>query len=496
MKLIVRLMSGALLSKLLGFVREIVMALVIGTALAADSFRTAITVILLPICFFQAESVPAIMIPMQKDRLRRGTAPQGLAAQTTALGLVSLLITVVTWFAAPTLIDFMVNGFSPEGQALTVRFVQIMALAMPASVVLNCLSAGEIAIGRARIANARAMLQNLSILLGLGFVVAGAPVIILAWAFTLSFNLLAIVSAWLLHREGNLDRAGCRPSEVCATAVEFFRRLGPLVPLPLAEQVNIWLERMFTSRIQGGAIASLDYARTLTESFLLLISQPVGLAVLSGSSVGAQHAQARMIVRIVLAFSLPACAFLFMFAPDIVTAVLKRGAFGQTGVALTSDALEGISIGLWASTLGWILLRLLNGSNRTGRAALILILAYGANTLFNLAVSRLYTGSLPGLTLIGLGESVRSLVLLAAVLMSLRLQVRFWSCFGLAMVPTALVLASGYFVHISLEALPLRLVAGVAALVPCWILATALLIPGIVDLVLRRLKPRSAAADI
>ena len=484
--LIVRLMSGALLSKALGFIREIVMALIIGTAVAADSFRTAITAVLLPISFFQAETVPAILIPMQKERLKLGTAPQGLAALTVALGLVSTAIMIATVLGAPFLVDAMVSGFSSEGRDLTVQFVEIMALAMPASVALNCLAAGEIAIGRARISNTRAALQNLSILVGLGFIVFGADVIVLACAFTLSFNALTVASIWMLRREGNIDFSGIGWSGVLATAAEFFRRLRPLLSLPIAEQANIWLERLFTSRLQTGAIASLDYARTLSESFLLLISQPVGLAVMSGSSTKSQEMQANMIVRVVLAFSFPACAFLFMFAEDIVTVIFRRGAFGETGVALTSEALEGISIGLWASTLGWILLRLLNSANRSGRAAAILILAYTANILFNTLTSRLSVAGLPGLTMIGLGESVRSLVLLAAVLFSLKPRIAFWPSFCRALPPAALILIAGHLIHDLTDALVLRLMAGCLALFPCWLLAVRLLLPGTITLVLRR----------
>ena len=518
-RLIMRLMSGALLSKLLGFVREIVMALIIGTALAADSFRTAITAVLLPISFFQGEAVPAILIPMQQERLYRGVAPQGLAALTLALGGISVLIMFATQLAASPLVDVLVGGFSAEGKDLTVCFVRTMALAMPASVILNCLAAGEIALGRARVSNARAAMQNASVLLGLAAVALGAPVIVLAWAFSLSFNVLTLVAVLMLRREGHIDFNAARPRDIAATTAEFFRRLGPLVPLPMAEQLNIWLERLLTSRLQGGAVASLDYARTLTESFLLLISQPVGLAVLSGGrqppspspqrgegarradegafptrEKGGQEAQARTIVRVVLAFSLPASAFLFVFAQDIVTAVFHRGAFGQTGVMLTSHALEGISLGLWASTLGWILLRLLNGAGRSGRAACILVAAYAANMAFNAAAAHFHAGALPGLAWVGFGESVRSLVLLAGVLLSLRLKVGFWAAFCLALVPAGLVLAGGDVLESCIDGVFTRLLAAGVLLGLGWLLAAALLAPGVLKLALTRCFPASLRA--
>ena len=99
--------------------------------------------------------------------------------------------------------------------------------------------------------------------------------------------------------------------------------------LPLAEQGNVWVERSDASRLTTGAVASLDYARTLTESALLLISQPVGLAVLSSHPPKDARAQIEAIARPVLAVALPASAFLLVFAPDIVRLVFFRGAFGD-----------------------------------------------------------------------------------------------------------------------------------------------------------------------
>jgi putative peptidoglycan lipid II flippase len=91
---------------------------------------------------------------------------------------------------------------------------------------------------------------------------------------------------------------GLRANTVIAAGVEFARRLRPLIALPIAEQANIWIERTLASRLVTGSVASLDYARTLTESALLLISQPVGYAVLSSYSRQAERVQIEAILLI------------------------------------------------------------------------------------------------------------------------------------------------------------------------------------------------------
>lgn len=445
--LVIRLTSGALLSKILGLVREVGMALIVGTAAVADSFRVAITAVLLPIAIFQNESVPAIIIPMQAEALQNGNAPRKLAALSIALVLLTALIMVGMLYTSRWLLDFMVVGFSRSEKALTLDFIHIMAFGMPASVLLNCLAAGEIAIGRTRVTNARAATINVSILAALVIIAAGGSYILLGWFFAAAFNVLGMFYSILLWREGHLTFKGLAAAEIVHTAGTFFRRLIPFFPMPFAEQANVWVERMVASRLMTGSVASLDYARTLTESFFLLISQPIGLAVLSSrnSNISEQE-QALFLTRHVLAVALPVCAFLFAFSDEIVRVLFQRGAFNDTSVLLTSQAVRGISLGLWASTLGWILLRLLYRIGRSAKAAVVLILSYSVNIGYNFAMGWLGNDMLSSTFGIGLGETLRSHVLLLGVLLFLPGSRILLTPIALAFIPTLAMALMGQLI--------------------------------------------------
>ena len=89
-----------------------------------------------------------------------------------------------------------------------------------------------------------------------------------------------------------------------------------------------------------------------------------------------------------LIVTLPASALLMCFSEDIIQVVLARGAFGSRGVGLTSGALFGLSAGLWAATLGLILLRQLNGQNRNGHAAIVYMEAYAVSIVFTIFFAR------------------------------------------------------------------------------------------------------------
>jgi putative peptidoglycan lipid II flippase len=235
-------------------------------------------------------------------------------------------------------------------------------------------------------------------------------------------------------------------------------------------------------------VASLDYARSLTESALLLISQPVGMAVLSGHAPKNIHTRIESLLRPLLALTLPATAFLLVFSTDIVRLVYFRGAFGEEALLLTSHALRGIAFGVWAATLGWILVRLLNGSGRNGVAAIVIVTAYLVNMAFNATSSTMHVASGEGMLLLGLAEASRSLVLLTGVVLALEERRKILSLILLAMLPALLMAALGVLIQGAVaDLLPRLFVGGIACLV-CIAIAAAVLVPAAAPLVLNRLR--------
>jgi putative peptidoglycan lipid II flippase len=471
------LISGALASKVLGCAREVMMAHVLGATLVADGFRAALVAVLIPLAFLQNESVPAIMIPMHREAMERDDAPQNLGALTIVIGLVAAAVMVMIQLLGEWWVDAMVGGFTDKGRQLTLHFVRMMSLGMPASAILNVLAAGEIAIGRTRLTNIRASVLNIAVLAGIGLLVMTGDTYALACSFTLAFNALAVWGLFSLWRRGVISFTGLKLRMIAETGKDFFRRLRVLLAVPLAEQGNVWVERLMASRLTTGAVASLDYARSLTESALLLISQPVGMAVLSNHAPKDIHAQIEQLLRPLLALTLPASAFLLVFATDIVRLVYFRGAFGDEALLLTSHALRGIAFGVWAATLGWILIRLLNGSGRNGVAALILVTGYLVNIAFNALTQAVHPAPDQGMLLLGFGEASRSLVLLVGVALALPERRKILGLIALAALPALLMAALGLLIHGAVADLLPRLFIGGLACLFCLAVATGLLVP-------------------
>lgn len=446
------LISGAVLGKLLGFLREIEMARLIGASIVSDSFRGALTAVLLPVAPIQSDSVPSVLIPLHRDWEARGEAP----ARSMALALLVMLVGVVVAIAVSLLaapwVGALVGHFDTQAQALTVKFVRVMSLALPASTMSSVVSSIEIALGRSRIAAARASIQNVGMMGGIAVMAWTGQPLAIAWGFAISFNVVAVYGVVTLAREGAITLQGVRPAMLAEVGIAFWRRFRPLLGIPVAEQGNILVERMLASGIAVGALASLDYARTLTETAFFLVSQPLGYVVLTRAA-GRQQDLRGEVERIstrLLALGLPLSIFIMLFATDIVTVVFARGAFGAEAIHLTAGAMTGIAAGLWAAMLGWVLVRLLNATGRHGMAAIVVVSAYGANALFNvLVVPRLGTLGL------GFGEALRGVVLLGGTAVALGCAVPVMICILRAAAITAPLGLAGWLV-LSLTDGPLR----------------------------------------
>lgn len=473
------LMAGALISKLLGFVREVMMAQVVGASLVADGFRGAVTAVLLPLSILQNESVPAILVPMYRQWQRDGETAERLTALTIALTGIALLLMVAVQALGLLWVDAMVGGYAAETKAVTLAFTRVMALAMPASVLLNCLAAGEIALGRSRLTTIRASILNLAVLIGLGILAWTGWIGALAWSFALAFNGLAVCGVWWMAREGLLSAAGARPALVIEAGLAFLRALRPLLAIPVAEQTSVWVERLFASRLVSGTVASIDYARTLTDSAHLLISQPLGLTVLSRGPATDERAQADAIARPVLAIMLPGSVFLVAFAPEIARLVFARGAFNDAAVLLSSEALRGISAGLWAATLGWILIRILNSGGRNAASAGILVAAYAVNILANLGTGLIVPDAWEGPLLLGLGEAARGLTLLIGTTLVLGCTAQVAGRVAVAAVPAGLMGLAAWQIGLAWSGMLPRLAAGSAACAACIGLSLAVTVPSL-----------------
>ena len=491
-RLVALLAGGAIVGKVLGFGRELLMARTFGATLVADCFRGTVSAVLLPLGPLLNESTAAILIPMCRQWASEASGARKLAEMAIALGATAAVLMLLVELCASWWVSVIVGGFSSEAQALSRDFLRILALMMPAAVVLNCLAAADIAYGQSRIAAVRAAVVNVFVAAGIAAYVLTGTLGFLPWSFVLSFNVLALWSLRLLVREGKIRFAGVSLGGIADAWLMFTRRLRPLLSQPLVEQLAGWSERSVASGLMVGTMASLDYARTLTESASLIVAQPVGMAVLSKGALPHETRTVLALSGAVFALALPASLYLGLFAEEIVALVFQRGAFDQTAVMLTSASLRGIAAGLWAATLGLVLLRLLNNAGRNGLAALLLAAAFLSNAAASLVAGHVAGLRGNGSELLGLGEAVRGIVLLVGVAIALKVVWPLTRMLAMCLLPLAAMALVELWIARNVGSSVLRLAAGGGVAAATVVVLAAVMLPEARQLALRRMRSRGS----
>jgi murein biosynthesis integral membrane protein MurJ len=427
LKQVLTLSSGSALGKLSGIVREVLFAAFFGTSIVADAFRAAFSITISLSHLFVSEALNAAFVPQFRKAREKSKA---LAwSLFNAVGLltfsISLVVGIVLYSFASTWVSILLPGFKGERFELAVHILQIMAWGVPlyiASALFIFLGVGT---GEFRLAALRPFVQNLGMIVALLVAFWARHPVWIAWGFTGTYVVHIILCvSWMIGR-GILVSGWYRHwKHLAAAARRFWDAMRPMALFSIILQANILLERLLASLIGPGAVATIDYARLFPATAQVLLVAPLGLVSLS-EMVNLKEAEVRErsdhMSAMVLLLLVPISCFILLSAQDLVRLVYARGAFGETSVLLTSQALRGMAVGTWAVCLAHVLQKIYNARSRNRKVLCVGAGALCSNALFNIVAYR-YLGVLA----IGLGYSLGGMIMAWFYLRGLGAMERTW----------------------------------------------------------------------
>ncbi|TBX31480.1 murein biosynthesis integral membrane protein MurJ, partial [Rahnella victoriana] len=421
-KAILTIISGNFLSKILGLVREMLVAALFGTGNVNAAYRVAQTGTLVPINFLTGDSLSSAFVPLYKKyKLDSHDRAQSLVWGLMGLfSLFSILLVCFSLTYADNWAGILAPGLNPGARALTVQMLIVMALCIPfylLSALLNYISMANDDYAPMSI---RASAQNLGMLIGALFSFYLSNPIYLAWGFTGGY---IIFSLWAYQR-AFIRGLMAFPSKfqwalTKSIINEFWKTLRPLILLPIILQGNIVLERSIASLISLSAVSAIDYAKFITETIIFLLSVPVAFAGLTSWSGKTSDEMKPALIKIfkVLAFlSIPASMYLGIYATSIVQLLFSRGDFKADSVIETSNILIGMSFGLWGQVIGYVFIKALNAQFKNKSVLGIMLLSLAGNAAVNVLLYH-YLGALT----LGLGISVYGIIMLVCTLWALNM---------------------------------------------------------------------------
>jgi len=346
-----------LLSRITGFVRDIVLAAILGAGPAADAFFVAFR---LPNHFraifaegaFNAAFVPAYA----RIREQGGAARAELFADRifTLLLASQIILLALALSFTPTVIDVLAPGFAkdPGRFALAVNLTRI-TFPYLLLITLVTLYGGILnALQRFAAAAFASTLLNLAMIMTLAlaafFPTAGHAA---AWGVLISGALQAMLVGGDAWRAGALT--ALRWPELDVDVRKFFRALGPATVGSMGVQLALFADTIIASFLPAGALSALYYADRIDQLPIGVIGIAAGTVILpemarrlaAGDEVGASSAQNRAI-EFTLLLSIPCLVAFFVIPELIMRALFMRGAFTAADAVAAGRTLTAYAVGL------------------------------------------------------------------------------------------------------------------------------------------------------
>jgi putative peptidoglycan lipid II flippase len=453
--------AATMLSRVLGLVREQLFAALLGASAFADAFVVAFRIPNLLRDLFAEGALSAAFVPTFTDTLKNQGRDRAVRLANLVIGAILVVVgslTLLGILLAPWIVDAMAPGFDAvEGKRdITILCTRIMFPFLPlvslAAVTMGQLNAQE-RFGPPAFASA---LFNVVAIVGGAFLFwAGAreEQAVIGWSI---FTLLG-GAAQLLVQIPAARELGHRFRWVIDFADPGLRRIarlmGPATVGLAATQVNLFVNTIFASRVEG-APAWLSYAFRLMQ----LPIGVFGVAVATIATAGlARRAAERDLegmratlgqgLRLVAFLTVPSMVGLVALRDPIVRLLFEHGRFRPEDTVATAWATLGYAVGLYAYAGVKVVAPAFYALDRAKVPLYASVTAVAANILANVLLFPML--SYKGLAL---GTSIAATLNFGVLVLAFR------RGFGLRLGATA-----AHFLRVFLAAIPCALVAAAVA---------------------------------
>src|SRR5688500_5367118 len=359
--------SLTMVSRVLGYVRDFLIARIFGAGLMTDAFFVAFKIPNLLRRLFAEGAFSQAFVPILAETKNRTGAAETkslIDAIATVLFLALVLAAALGMAAAPLIVYVTAPGFAAEPEKFSVT-VQLLRITFPYIIFISlvALSAGILNTwSRFAVPAITPALLNVCFIIGAAFFAEhfDPPILVLAWAVFAGGVLQLVFQVPFLAKLGLLPR----------WRIDFSHpglRRVLLLMLPAAfgvsvSQISLLINQIFASFLATGSISWLYYADRLMELPAGVLGVAVGTILLP--SLSKYHADAnpaeysRLLdwgLRITVLLAVPSAVALAVLALPLITMLFQYGRFTAEDAWMTRQALVAYSVGLVGMSLVKIL---------------------------------------------------------------------------------------------------------------------------------------------
>jgi len=359
--------SMTFLSRVLGFIRDALIARVFGAGVATDAFFVAFKIPNLLRRLFAEGAFSQAFVPILAEyKNQRGQEATHTLVNTVTslLGLVLIVVAILGMVAAPAIVYVSAPGFIDEPQKFALT-IDLLRITFPYILFISLVSlAGGVlnTFGRFSVPAFTPVLLNVSFIVAALFAAPyfDPPVIALAWAVFFGGVLQLLFQLPFLRKIGLIPRFRFNLGDEGVWRI--LKLMGPAVFGVSIAQISLLINTIFASFLITGSVSWLYYADRLMEFPTGILGVALGTILLPSLSKSftdkADHEYSQLLdwgLRLTFLLAVPAAAALAVLSVPLVASLFHYGAFTELDVMMTRQALMAYSLGL----LGLILVKVL-----------------------------------------------------------------------------------------------------------------------------------------
>ena len=339
--------------KILAIGKEMLTAHRFGIAASLDVFNVTQAFPGIMMLFFSGALVSAF-VPLYLEWRNRCSPEEADSHATWLIFLTTAFFAVlalITLSLSPIIFQFIGYGFGPKEKQLSIVMGRLLSL------LILIDGAGILFRG---ILHARKMFLHLSvapIFLNLMIIFflyfdMGLDIYVLVWGFLIGTLLKTIYMGFALRYEGFSFRT-TMPFDRTKVSTLWWLTL-PLLGSELIANSNLLIDQVMATQLPAGSVSTLRYAFRINDLPIQVVIAAISRAIfpfISEEFIAGRRDNLQNIFKYSLIFvgflTIPITCLMVLFSEDIVTLLLKRGAFDLDAARQTAQTLACFSLGLF-----------------------------------------------------------------------------------------------------------------------------------------------------
>ena len=416
------LFIATIISKVVGFLRDLVIGYVYGIGVISDSYLMALNIITVAFISLLCVAIQSTYMPVYTDIEAKDGKLKALKFTSNIINIIfiiSLIVVVLGWFFTEPLVKLFATGFEGERLKLTMQLTRIILFSVGLVCITYVLKAYLEIHDYFLVTGLMPLPYNTSIIIAV-LLSKTFGVEILAYGTVFAFFAQMAFLIPFCYKKG--FRYKFNINLLDKNVKQMGLAIIPVLIGASAYQINSLVDKNLSSFLDTGSLSALNYAYKLNifvigvfVASITTVMYPLFSKLGSNRNLKQLKIALCKSVNAVILITMPISVGAFILSKPIVRILFEKGAFDANATIITAQVLSCYAIGMVASGMRDILVRIFYSLQDTKIPMKNSILCVICNILFNLIL--IQTMKVSGLAL---GSSLAAIVAVCFLMIQLR----------------------------------------------------------------------------